>query len=86
MKDIYIQNLIGFVHETAIVNGKKQLYYDIFKSLFNTWSNQTSIMNTSYEQHLYLTKCILVCISYMQNEDKDTLADGLFAFFVDIPV
>ena len=74
-KETIIKNLIGFIQATQ-VDGKKIFYYEIFKSLLNTWSNQTSITNTSYEQHLYLTRCILVCISLMHEEDKHALAPG----------
>jgi len=50
----------------------------LFKNLLNTWSNQTSIINTSFEQHFYLTKCIIVSESFMEEKDRDVLADGKF--------
>jgi telomere length regulation protein len=68
--------LIGYIHN------HKKLYHEIFNNLLNTWSNQASIVNTSYEQHLYLTKCILVCISYMQDEDKNELGSQLMRFLL----
>ena len=43
----------------------------------NTWSQQTSIKNTSYDQHLYLTKCIIVCHSFWNETDKNVLAEDL---------
>lgn len=57
------------------------LYYETFKELLNVWSNQASIKNTSYEQHFYLTKCIIVCSSFFEAKDKDIIGPGLKNLF-----
>ena len=50
----------------------------VFKKLLNEWSNQDSIINTSYEQHLYLTKSIIVCLSFFKSDQvKSALTEGI---------
>ena len=48
----------------------------VFRKLLNAWSTQTSIVNTSYDQHLYLTKCIIICLAFSDTGDKAILSTG----------
>ena len=68
-----IQNLIGHL---CYSDKSRQLYYEVFGKLLSAWSTQTSITNTSYEQHLYLTKCIIVCLAFSDEEDRTILSQG----------
>ncbi len=72
-KENSIQNLIGYL---CYSDKSRQLYYEVFEKLLNAWSTQTSIINTSYEQHLYLTKCIIVCLAFSEKEERTTLSQG----------
>lgn len=78
-KEGLIQNLIGYLCDS---DSRRPLYYEVFRKLLNAWSTQTSIINTSYEQHLYLTKCILVCLAFSENKDKSILFQGIHCLFV----
>lgn len=70
-KEKAIQNLIGYLYESP---AGRSMYYELFRKLLNAWSTKASLINTPYEQHLYLTKCIIVCVSFMDDKDKDELA------------
>jgi hypothetical protein len=70
-----IQNLIGYFYDCQ--QRRDEIYYKVFSKLLNTWSNQTSIQNTPYEQHLYLTRSIIICISFMNDKDKEMLSNDL---------
>jgi len=72
-KENSIQNLIGYL---CCSDKSRQLYYEVFSKLLSVWSTQTSIINTSYEQHLYLTKCIIVCLAFSEETDKTILSQG----------
>lgn len=73
IKENAIQNVIGYLHESK---NRRNLYYELFKKLLDAWSTKASIVNTSHEQHLYLTKCIVVCVSFMDESDRSNLANG----------
>lgn len=73
--------MIGYLHESLT---RRILYLELFKKLLNAWSTKASIVNTSHEQHLYLTKCILICVSYMDANDKDPMANGKISDFFKI--
>ena len=73
IKENAIQNVIGYLHESKT---RRNLYYELFKKLLDAWSTKASIVNTSHEQHLYLTKCIVVCVSFMDESDRSNLANG----------
>lgn len=75
-QDKPIQNVIGYLHESPTTT-RRVLFYELLRKLLNAWSTKASIVNTSHEQHLYLTKCILVCVSFMDPSDKEPMASGI---------
>lgn len=76
-KENVIQNIIGYLYESP---SRKHLYHETFRKILSIWCTQGSIANTSYEQHLYLTKFILVCKSYMVENDKDKLSTDVINY------
>lgn len=77
-QDKPIQNVIGYLHESPTT--RRVLYYELLRKLLHAWSTKASIVNTSHEQHLYLTKCILVCVSFMDASDKEPMASGRYQY------
>ncbi len=77
-KEKFIRNLIGYLCDSA---SRKTLYFDLFRDLVCTWSTQQSIANTPIEQHLYLTKMIIVCLSFADDDDKARISNGTFSWF-----
>ncbi|CAF1076456.1 unnamed protein product, partial [Brachionus calyciflorus] len=73
-EDKFIQILLGYLFK---IEKFHQNYYELFKRLLNSWSNQASIANTSYEQHLYLSKCIIIGFSYLDDQGKATLSQDI---------
>lgn len=59
--DIVIENLIHYLAVTA----KDQLLEGLLKELLVIWSNKTCILESSFEQHFYLTKLMLLSIKYL---------------------
>ena len=82
-KETAIQNLIGYLCDS---DTRRPLYYEVFRKLLNAWSTKTSIVNTSHEQHLYLTKCSLVCLAFSENKDKSILFQGWLFVYIQCRV
>lgn len=78
MKEKFVLNLIGYVRH---VEENRIFYREMFSKLLATWSCHTSFTNTSYEQHLFLTKCILICFSYLDESDKKHFTQGRMESF-----
>ena len=68
-----IQNIIGYLNDSS---SRKPLYQNLFQDLVNVWSNQASITNTSYEQHFYISKCIVVCSAFFDAKDKEIISSS----------
>ena len=51
------------------------------EKILTVWSHPTSIKNTSYEQHRYLTAAIICCIKHL---DGEGLHDGKKQGTVDL--
>ena len=48
----------------------------MFLNVLDVWGNGAALKLSSYEQHLYLTKVVLVCIAFLTDHDKEQLHDG----------
>lgn len=58
--DNLTQNLIIYLCECSVKSTET-----LVTNLLNTWSNKFSINHTSYEQHLYITKFIVLTVKYL---------------------
>jgi hypothetical protein len=62
--DLIARNLIVFWHSVSEGRSENmQLFITLIKELLNSWSSRQSIRNTSLEQHIYVTKLVLLAIS-----------------------
>ena len=55
------------------------LFTSVFQALHNVidvWGDASVLKHTSYEKHLYLSKAILVCLAFVEDEDKAKLKTG----------
>lgn len=59
--------MIGYVR---FVQESREIYNEIFSKLLVAWSSYTSFTNTSYDQHLFLTKCVLISYSFLDENDR----------------
>jgi hypothetical protein len=74
--------MIGYLYDSAT---RRHLFFGLFADLIRTWATQQSIANTSYEQHLYITKTIIVCLSFVSagnDTDKARLSNGMLIHFL----
>ena len=48
----------------------------VFHKLLQVWGDVSALQHTSCEQHLYITKAILVCTSFIDEDNKSVLRSG----------
>ena len=48
----------------------------MFKKLLQVWGSASALQHTSYDQHVYITKAILISISFLDQDTKATIQDG----------
>ncbi|KAK7507597.1 hypothetical protein BaRGS_00001532 [Batillaria attramentaria] len=73
-KVLLLQNLIGYL---ASSHTRRQLYHEVFCNLLRVWGDASSLHHISSEQHLFLCRALMICISHVglkeQQEWKDEL-------------
>jgi telomere length regulation protein len=47
-------------------------------TLLDVWGDASTLRHTSYEQHLYISKAIIVCLAYTTDKDKAALKGGKY--------
>ncbi|XP_070581383.1 telomere length regulation protein TEL2 homolog isoform X2 [Ptychodera flava] len=65
-KELILHNIIGYLAHSTSRHG---LFIETLKMLFDVWSDSSALKHTSYEQHLYITKAILIALGHV-NEGK----------------
>lgn len=61
-----IKNLILYI--SSVSDEKKNdtnILYNLIEELLDVWSVKTCILQTSFEQHIYITKQIILCAHYL---------------------
>ena len=48
----------------------------VLRQLLAVWGDKSSLKHTSYEQHLYLSRAIMVALSYLSEQDRATFREG----------
>ncbi|XP_041363315.1 telomere length regulation protein TEL2 homolog isoform X2 [Gigantopelta aegis] len=67
---LLLQNVIGYL---ASSHTRRQLYLQVMKNLLQVWGDVSAVKHTSYEQHLYICRALIICISHLKNEDKQEI-------------
>ncbi|XP_071965448.1 telomere length regulation protein TEL2 homolog [Antedon mediterranea] len=60
-EDLFLQNIFGYL---AGSEKRRKLLSKTLKSLLETWSDGSSVKHTSYDQHLYISKAIVIAIGH----------------------
>lgn len=56
-------------------------YFDLFdvqvmRDLLTVWADSSAVRHTSVEQHLYITKALLIGLGFLKESDKAGIRDG----------
>ncbi|XP_074649235.1 telomere length regulation protein TEL2 homolog isoform X2 [Tubulanus polymorphus] len=71
-----LQNIIGYL---SLSNEGRKLIPKVLLSLLRVWGDGSAIKHTSYEQHSYITKAILVCVSFMDEQQLKQYKDDVMS-------
>ena len=77
--DHILQISIGYLAESAT---RKHLVIQILKHILRVWGDASGLRHTSYEQHFYLTRAIMVCISHLNEKDQASLGMELITLMM----
>ncbi|XP_059612311.1 telomere length regulation protein TEL2 homolog isoform X2 [Phlebotomus argentipes] len=69
-----VKNLVTFLADVS--DGEEHRFLqDLLEKVLNSWSNKFSIENTSIEQHIYITKFIILSVLHMKRMEKYQLKE-----------
>ncbi|XP_067671945.1 telomere length regulation protein TEL2 homolog [Haliotis asinina] len=71
---LVVQNIIGYL---AISHTRRKLYLKVLLCLLEVWGDASSIKHTTYEQHLYISQAVLICVGHLNSQEKETYKDEL---------
>ena len=60
-----LQNIVGYL----CADSRRTLLADVLKQLLTHWSNSNSIKHSSYEQHFYVTKAIILATVQLNDSE-----------------
>ena len=66
-KDIILQNILGYLSLSPVT---RHLLNKVWLTLLDVWGDSSAVKHTSYEQHLYITKALLVCLAFLTDEAR----------------
>ncbi|XP_071796537.1 telomere length regulation protein TEL2 homolog [Asterias amurensis] len=66
-QELVPQNIIGYLADSP---NRRPLVVKTLKTLLDVWGDSSAVKHTSYSQHAYLTKCILVCLSHLNDQER----------------
>ncbi|XP_058812259.1 telomere length regulation protein TEL2 homolog isoform X2 [Topomyia yanbarensis] len=64
-EDAVVENLIYLLARISDHNDGPSILVSLGQELITIWSSRTSIQRTSFEQHLYLSKLLLLTLAYL---------------------
>lgn len=53
-----------------------------FSALLDVWGSYSSIKHTSYEQHSYITRALVVCSAYLNENEIQLHKESEFLYFL----
>lgn len=48
----------------------------VMRELLTVWADSSAVRHTSVEQHLYITKALLIGLGFLKESDKAGIRDG----------
>jgi len=66
--DIIPFNIIGYLTSKVTM---ENLFKTVLFKLLDVWSDGSNLKHSSYEQHLYITKTILIALSFLTQQQKN---------------
>ncbi|XP_033117769.1 telomere length regulation protein TEL2 homolog [Anneissia japonica] len=79
-EDLFLQNIFGYL---AGSEKRRKLLPKILKSLLETWSDGSSVKHTSYDQHLYISKAVVIAIGHLNQTEICKNKDDYLKFLMD---
>ncbi|XP_064625964.1 telomere length regulation protein TEL2 homolog isoform X2 [Lineus longissimus] len=72
-QDVVLQNIIGYLTGSML---RRPLLMKVLKILLEVWGDTSALKHTSYEQHAYISRAILVCLAFIsQTEIQENKED-----------
>ncbi|KAL5018489.1 hypothetical protein ScPMuIL_004211 [Solemya velum] len=62
-----LQNIIGYLSTS---HTRRHLFIQVLKELLSVWSDSSGVRHRSYEQHLYISRAIFVCLAFLNTSEK----------------
>ena len=50
--------------------------FQLLKRVLEVWGDRSALKHSSYEQHKYITKAILIALAFISKEDANELKHG----------
>ncbi|OWF49242.1 Telomere length regulation protein TEL2-like [Mizuhopecten yessoensis] len=73
-KSLVVHNILGYL---ASSHTRQPLLIKTMKGLLRVWGDGSALRHTSGEQHLYITKALLICCNHLAERDAQTHKDEL---------
>lgn len=67
-KNLLLQNTLGYLASSP---GRRPVFIQVFKTLVNVWGDSSALRHTSYEQHHYISRAILICAGFISEKDRE---------------
>lgn len=65
--DNLIKNLVKYLQLTEKENKDSKVLYNLIKKLLEVWSSETACKQTTLNQHIYITKLLLLAVKFESN-------------------
>ncbi|XP_074821886.1 telomere length regulation protein TEL2 homolog isoform X2 [Natator depressus] len=64
-----LQNLLGYL---ALDSLRRSLLIKVLKELLETWGSSSAVKHSPFEQQLYVSKAILICLSHLKEPEIES--------------
>ena len=59
---------------------KFDIILQLLLRLLDAWSSGSSLKHTPYEQQVYITKAIIICVAFLKQEQAQQMHSGMDRF------
>ncbi|ESO81979.1 hypothetical protein LOTGIDRAFT_135529 [Lottia gigantea] len=67
-----LENIIGYL---ASSHTRRHLYLEVMRNLLNVWGDSSAIKHTSYSQHYFISRALMISLAYLTEKEKVILKD-----------
>ncbi|KAL8573677.1 hypothetical protein ACOMHN_007230 [Nucella lapillus] len=78
-QNLLLQNLIGYLASSP---ARRPLYNEVFVNLLRVWGDASNLRHVSSEQHLFLCRALLVCVSHLGPKETEERKRELVQFLL----